>query len=377
MKIAQFVLTIILLAFSITSNAIAFETEAEFAILIDYDTGKVLFEKNSEIAMAPSSMSKLMTTYMVFDELKKKKLSLDDKFLISEKAWRKQGSKMFVHINDHVRVEDLLLGVIVQSGNDACIALAEGISGTEEAFAASMNKKAKDLGLTNSNFTNSTGWPDANHVMSSKDLAILAKKLLEDFPEYYNYFSLKKFVFNGITQENRNMLLTRNIGVDGLKTGHADDAGYGITASAKKDDRRLILVINGLSGTVARANEAEKLLSYGFLNFENLKIATKGQIIENARVWQGKEKFLPLISDQDIIITLPKDQIDKVKVTIEYDHPIKAPIKKGDQIAEMIIEIPNFEKKTISIKSNKTIDKNSFFKRIFNNLRNFLLGKKI
>jgi D-alanyl-D-alanine carboxypeptidase (penicillin-binding protein 5/6) len=354
------IVLIFLIILTVNFNAYGYETKAKYAILVDETTGSILYQKDADIPMAPSSMSKLMTTYVVFDNLKRKKLSLADKFTVSENAWRKQGSKMFVHVNDQVSVEDLLLGVIVQSGNDACITLAEGIAGSEETFAEIMNKKAKELGMNNSHFVNSTGWPESNHLMSSRDLAKLAKAIIEDFPEYYHYFSIDSFVYNKIRQENRNMLLKRGIGVDGLKTGHADDAGYGITASAKKGNRRLILVVNGLSGTIERANESEKLLQYGFLNFDNISIVKKDQILENARVWLGKDKFIPIRAKEDIIVTLPKDHIDKINVMIEYNHPIKAPIKEGDHIT-----------------ASKEIKKLPLLSRIFTNISHHIFGTNI
>jgi D-alanyl-D-alanine carboxypeptidase (penicillin-binding protein 5/6) len=365
---------LILLIFSLP--AFAFETDARYALLIDYDTDTILFEKNANIPMYPSSMSKLMTAYVVFDRIKYHKLDMDNKFIISEKAWKKQGSKMFVHVGDRVSVRDLLMGVIVQSGNDACIALAEGIAGSEEEFAKLMNKKSKEIGLTDSHFVNATGWPDEAHVMSSRDLALLAKRLIADYPEYYHLFSVKDFVFNKIKQGNRNILLYRNVGVDGLKTGHTDIAGYGITVSAKRGDRRLILVVNGLESNIKRANEAERIFDYGFLNFDNITLAKKGKEIANIEVWMGRDKNFPVIAGEDIIVTIPKDRQKDLKLTLEHEFPLKAPIKVGDKIADLIVEVPGLFSKAYPILSNKEVKKLPFLSRIFVNAHYLLFGIK-
>ena len=235
-----------ILAVVLPTQAATMETQAEEAFLVDFQTGAVLLDKNADVRMPPSSMSKMMTAYMVFERLKDGRLSLDDELPVSEKAWRKGGSKMFVEVGDQVRVEDLLRGVIVQSGNDACIVLAEGLAGSEEAFAEQMTAKGREIGLTGSNFTNATGWPDENHYVTARDLATLAERIIVDHPEYYHYYSEKEFTWNDIRQGNRNPLLYRNVGADGLKTGHTEAAGYGLTASAMQNGRRLLLVVNGL-----------------------------------------------------------------------------------------------------------------------------------
>jgi D-alanyl-D-alanine carboxypeptidase (penicillin-binding protein 5/6) len=361
--------TFLILIFSFISSANAIETKAKYAILIDADTEQVLFEKDANTKMTPSSMSKLMTTYMVFDRLKKGTLTLKDQFRVSEKAWRKQGSKMFVHVDDLVGVEDLLRGVIIVSGNDACITLAEGLMGSEEVFADSMTSKAKEIGLTNSSFKNSTGWPEDDHYMTAKDLSILALRLIKDFPEYYSYFAEKEFIYNKIKQQNRNMLLGKFPGTDGLKTGHTDEAGYGITVSTVQNGRRLILVVNGLNGTVERAREAEYLLQYGFLNFSNMVIAKKGENIAEANVWMGNKKAVPLTANEDIILTASKEEIDKIKVQLSYYDPISAPIKKGDYIADLNVSLPDGKKKTYKLVAAANIDKSSFINRLLGKLK--------
>lgn len=358
-----------------SSFAHAFETKASHAILVDADTSAVLFEKNADEAMPPSSMSKLMTVYMVLDRLKKGTLSPDDKFTVSEKAWRKQGSKMFVHVGDQVAVNDLLQGVIVQSGNDACIVLAEGLMGSEEAFADAMTKKGKEIGLQHSTFLNSTGWPEEGHLMSPRDLAIVARHLIYDFPEHYALFSEKEFTYNNIRQENRNMLIDRGIGADGLKTGHTELAGYGITASAKQNGRRLILVVNGLKGTIERANESERLLQYGFLNFDNLTLFKKDAIIDQVPVWGGKNATVPVTVSDDIIYTLPKLAMDKIKVTLSYNSPVAAPVKKGDHVADLVVIAPEIGEKTYPLVASSPVEELSFFPRMWTNVKYYLFKK--
>jgi len=371
-------LSILLVLFTLyTPSAFAFaafETPATNAILIDADTGAILYAKNPDQRMHPSSMSKLMTVYMVFDRLKKGTLHLTDTFPVSENAWRKQGSKMFVHVGDQVSVGDLLQGIIVQSGNDACIVIAEGLSGSEEAFAETLNEKAKELGLTNSTFRNATGWPDPNHLMTVRDLTILANHLIKDFPEYYHYFSQKDFVYNGIHQENRNMLLDR-LGVDGLKTGHTEEVGYGITMSGKQNGRRLILAMNGLSGTKERASESERLLEYGFLNFDNVTIFKKDALIDEVPVWMGKEKTVPLTINQNIIFTVPKNDAAKIKATLTYDSPVKAPVKQGDHIANLVVSVPGLGDKTYPLVAASSDDKLSLLGKMIANTTYYLTGK--
>lgn len=352
----------------------AFDTKALNAILVDAKTDAVLFEKNSDQLMHPSSMSKLMTIYMVFDRLKQGKLSLKDTFTVSEKAWRMQGSKMFVHVGSQVSIEELIRGVIIQSGNDACVTLAEGLMGSEEAFAEAMNKKAKELGLKHSHFKNATGWPDPEHLMTSRDLAILAEHLITQFPEYYHYFSEMEFVYNNIRQQNRNMLLGRNLGVDGLKTGHTEEAGYGITISAEQKGRRLILVVNGLEGTVERANEAERLLQYGFLNFENHAFFNKGEIIEHAPVWMGQEKTVPLVINEEILFTTPKQEGDKIKLILTYQSPLKAPLKEGMEVGKLTVSSPSLGEKHYRLMTGKSVEKLSYFSRVIANARYYLFG---
>ena len=327
------------------SNAFAIETKARNAILIDYDTGAYLYAKDAQKMVPPASMSKLMTVYVLFSKLKDGSLSLDDTFTVSENAWRKGGaasggSTMFLKIGEKVRVEDLIKGILIQSGNDACIVVAENIAGSEEDFVDEMMKAAQKLGLKNSSFANATGLPHPDHRMSMEDLAILARHIIKEFPEYYSIFSMKEFTHNGIKQGNRNPLLYSMSNADGLKTGHTEEAGYSLTASAKKGDRRLIEVMAGMSSNKERSDEAEKLMSWGFREYNNYKVLTAGQKIATIPVWFGTQKSIDLIVPETVLRTLKKNKVSKLKMTAEYDKPAKAPIKKGDKLGFVKINIP-------------------------------------
>jgi D-alanyl-D-alanine carboxypeptidase (penicillin-binding protein 5/6) len=321
----------------------AIETGAREAYMVDVTTGTVLLDKNAEVSMPPASMSKIMTAVVVFEQLKDGRLSLDDTLPVSEKAWKKGGSKMFVKVGDQIRVEDLLQGVIVQSGNDACIVLAEGLAGSEDAFAEVMNQKAEELGMTGSHFTNATGWPDPNHRMTAKDLAILANHVITEFPEYYHYYTQTEFTWSDIKQSNRNPLLYMNIGADGLKTGHTEEAGYGLTSSAIRDERRLILVVNGLPSNQARSEESARLITWGFREFDNYRLFSAGETVEDAAVWLGAENSVPLVAAEDILITLPRKSRESMKVTVSYAGPIPAPIEQGTEIAILRVEAPDVD----------------------------------
>lgn len=318
----------------------ALDTNAREAILLDYNTGQILFSKNADDPMPPASMTKMMTVYLAFERLKDGRLKMTDEIPISENAWRKGGSKMFVEVGSRVQLHDLLQGIIVQSGNDATIALAEAIAGSEDAFAEMMTKRAHELGLTNSTFKNSTGWPDPDHRTTAHDLARLASLIIRNFPEYYPFFSELSFTYNNIKQGNRNPLLYKNMGADGLKTGHTENAGYGLTASAKRGDRRLILVINGLKSVRERSDEGERLLEWGFREFENVTLVKKGVPIESAEVWLGDKPKVQLISDKDLMLSVKRAARRDMTVTVEYAGPIPAPIAAGQPIATLRVAMP-------------------------------------
>ena len=353
-------------------TASAFNTKAKYAALLDYDTGEVLYQKNADEKMVPSSMTKVMTAYIVFERLKSGILNLDDEFTVSEKAWKKGGSKMFLRHTERVTVEELLNGIIVQSGNDACITVAEGISSSEESFAELMNETAKRIGLTNSNFVNSTGWPDDGHYMSAKDLAVLARRIIKDFPEYYHYFAKAEYKYSNIKQANRNSLLFRDIGVDGLKTGHTDDGGYGIVISGEKDGRRVLAVVNGLDSEFNRTDEAERLLNYGFRNFTKKTLFKKGQVVDNAQVWQGKTDEVSLSVQNDIELLIPKLSSNDIQVGIEYEGPVASPIKKGDKIGSLFIQIPNMERKRYPLVASDDVKQAGSFNRFITNIKTLL-----
>ncbi len=350
------------------------ETQAEEAFLVDFDTGAVLLNKNGDQRMPPSSMSKMMTAYMVFDRLGDGRLSLDDKLTVSEKAWRKGGSKMFVEVGNQVRVEDLLRGVIIQSGNDACIVLAEGLAGSEEAFAEQMTARAREMGLTGSNFVNATGWPDDNHYVTARDLATLARHIIVDHPEYYHYYSEKEFTWADIRQGNRNPLLYRNIGADGLKTGHTEAAGYGLTASAVQNGRRLILVVNGLPSVQARADESDRLISWGFREFNNYALFKAGDTVDEAAVWLGAEDSVPLVLAEDLTVTLPRSDRNGMQVSVVYDSPIPAPIPAGQEIAKLRVSWPGGVPVEVPLQAGEDVEQLGPFGRIAASIKFLLLG---
>lgn len=353
---------------TIASGAAAqstFTTSASHAYLMDYDTGAVLLDKKGDELMAPASMSKLMTAYVVFDKLKQGQLSLEDKFTVSENAWRKGGSKsgsstMFLDPNSTATVGDLLKGVIIQSGNDACITLAENLAGSEDNFAAEMTIKAREIGLEKSTFKNATGWPNKEHMMTSKELAELARKIIREFPEYYSLYSEKSFKYNGINQENRNPLLYSMPGqADGMKTGHTEKSGYGLVGSAKSTDgsRRLILVINGLKTMKERGQEAKKILDWGFREFDNYTFYTKGSVVEQIPVWMGEAETVPGVVDENIVVTMKRLDFLKKKVTLIYDAPVKAPIDKGQRLGTLRISLPSGENYDFPVVAGESVGK--------------------
>ncbi len=363
------IFTLLIFMFCV-AEAVAFDTDAKYAILIDYDTKSILFEKEAKTHMAPSSMSKMMTAYIAFESLKNGSVSLTDEFMISEKAWRMGGTRMFIPLKMPVTFEELLKGLIIISGNDAAVAIAEALAGSEDEFAERMNETAAKLGMKDSHFTNATGWPDENNYSCAYDLALLAIHTIQDFPEYYHYYAETEFTFNKIKQGNRNGLLYRNMGADGLKTGHAEEAGFGLTASVKKHNRRLIAVVNGLKSNKERTAATENLMNYGLVNFTNLKILNKNESTEKIQVKGGNVKEIDLISAQDIILTLPKKDSKNVKIKVHYHAPVVAPIKEKQELGELIVETPA-ETQKYPLVSAMAVHKGSFVTRIKENLSNF------
>lgn len=348
---------ILALAVPAAAEAAKIETNAREAILMDYDTGQVLFQKNADELMPPASMTKIMTVFLAFERLADGRLKMEDEIPISEKAWRKGGSKMFVEIGSRVSVHDILHGIIVQSGNDAAIALAEAIAGTEEAFAELMTEEAAAIGMENATFRNSTGWPDPEHRMTARGLAILAAETIRRFPEYYKIYAEETFTYNEIKQGNRNPLLYKGMGADGLKTGHTENAGYGLTASAKRGDRRLVLVVNGLDSVSQRASESERLIEWGFREFDNYKLLERGEAIDQATVWLGDQPTVPLVTEDELFLTMPRAARKDMRVTVEYEGPIPAPIVKGQVLARLRIAAPDMEDRVIPLLAGADVGK--------------------
>jgi len=359
-------------------KAYSLDTIAKQAILYDYETKTIIFEKNSEELMSPSSMSKIMTIYYVFKKIQDGDLKLTDKFKVSKKAWKKGGSKMFVNVNTMVSVEDLIRGIIVQSGNDACIAIAEGISGSEALFAEELNLLAKEIGMINSSFTNSTGWPDPDHLTTIQDLLTLTVRTIEDFPELYYYYAEKEFTYSGIRQLNRNPLLFNDINADGLKTGQTSLGGYGLVASVLKNNRRLILILNGLKRNKDRSDESERLIKIGFNQYKVVDLYDKNQTITNLQVWGGRKKNVDVYSKESVNLTVPNRMKKELVFTIKHYKPLLAPIEKDQKVADLIVKNKNAEIiKKFELFSKDEIKKMSFFSKVYNNLKFLLLGDSI
>ena len=351
------------------SQAHAFDTKAKAAYVIDQTSGTILLSKNSDLPLPPASMSKLMTLYMTFEFIKAGRLGLNEKLPVSKSAANYTGSTMFLNPTDRVAVVDLLRGIIVLSGNDACAVIAEALSpdGTEAGFAKIMTERGKQLGLKNSTFKNSNGWPADGHQMSVRDLGILAGRLISDFPEYYPMFAEQTYEFDGrapANNRNRNPLLGLGIGADGLKTGHTQEAGYGLVGSAKKDGRRIIFVLSGLGSQEDRAQEAESIVKWAFRQFITEKFAISGSEVGKAKVWNGSSREVSLVLENDLNVMLPVLSSSKPSFSVEYIGPIKAPVKKGDKIAELVIKSENLPETRHSLLAGDNISKGGFFVQV-------------
>ncbi|MBL4601968.1 MAG: D-alanyl-D-alanine carboxypeptidase [Emcibacteraceae bacterium] len=368
-------LTGIATALSVSSvYAQTMSSPAKQAILIEASTGDVLFEKKADEQMTPSSMSKLMTVYIAFQQLKSGSLTLEDEFTVEDSpTWRRwrntstndTGSTMYVNAGETVTIGDLLRGIIVQSGNDACAQLALAIAGDVGVFVNMMNEEAANLGLTKSHFMNTNGWPDPDHYMSARDIATLSHALSVEFPEYYSIFAERTFTHAGVKQPNRNRLLYRDrVHSDGLKTGHTQAGGYGLASSAIMDGRRLVLVVNGMTSDNARINESERLLNYGFRNFGIFDMLKAGQVIDNADVWLGEEATVPLIAEADVTLSMNKQARRNMTAKVIYDGPIAAPIQKGQPIATLELSANGMETKSYPLVAGKDIDSLGGFSRI-------------
>jgi len=343
-------------------------------ILIDSDTGKVIVEKNSDKQLPPASMTKMMTSYIVSAEIERGTIKPDDLVDISVKAWKKGGSKMFIREGTRVAVKDLLRGVIIQSGNDASIALAEHIAGSEEAFADVMNQQAALLGMENTVFKNATGWPDSGHLTTARDLSTLGRALIRDFPEHYKLYSEKYFTYNGINQPNRNKLLFTDKTVDGIKTGHTEEAGYGLTSSSKKQDMRLIAVVMGTRSESSRASESQKLLSYGFRYYHTHQLYKKGDVVNTAVVWKGKSDATELGVLNDIYLTIPRGNEKHLIATVNMDKVIEAPITKGQELGNIVVTLDEDELLNIPVVALTAVEEAGIFSRMVDGVRLFFNG---
>ena len=354
--------------FFYSTPVFSFDTNSEYAFLLDYKTDQILFEKNSNKKIFPASMSKLMTLYVLFDYLDKGVVNMTDEFIISENAWRKGGaisdsSTMFAEVSSYVSIENLIRGIVIQSGNDACIAVAEGISGSEDLFATEMNFFTQKLGMKDSNFKNSTGLHHNEHYTSAKDLVILAKAIIKDFPQYYHFFSEENFTWNGIFQPNRNNLLKENIGVDGLKTGKTDQSGFSMIVSSFVNQTRLIAIVGGLPSKENRTSEMRKLINYGQKAFKRSLVFKANQVIDTVDVWGGEESFASLAISEDINLLLDIRGRRFLNARYLYNSPVTAPIKKGDKLGKIIILNDDEIIIESNLISNKDIDSGNLIEK--------------
>ncbi len=359
------------------SQILDITTPAKYVMIYDHESDEVLFEKNADELMKPASMAKVMTTYIVFDKLKDQSLKMSDTFLVSNKAWQMGGSRSFLELNSNVTIKDLLLGLIVQSGNDAAVVLAEGISGDEEAFAREMNRYAKILGMKNSYFTNSTGWPHPDLETTSRDLIILTKKIINNFPVLYKFFNERIFTYNNIKQSNRNPLLYSMNGADGLKTGHTNESGYGLIGSIKKNNRRVSIIINGLNSKKKRAFESKRLFNIVFRETALLSLFTNQKSLAQANVWLGKQSQIDLVAQQPFKRIISPVEFNKTKIKLKWMDPIAAPIAKGDIIGKIFITIPGKKIIKENLISSQNVEIMSSFMRVKSMLKFLLYGELV
>lgn len=343
-------------------------------LVMDADTGKVILESQADERFAPASLTKMMTSYIVEYELNKGNVGLDDLVLVSENAWRTQGSRMFIREGTQVKLGDLLKGIIIQSGNDASVAVAEHIAGSESAFAGLMNQHARELGMTNTNFANATGLPAENHYSSAKDLAILAKAIIQKFPEHYGIYAEKYFTYNKIRQPNRNKLLWRDNTVDGIKTGHTEEAGYCLVASAKRDDMRLISVVMGTSSEEARAQESQKLLAYAFRHFRTHKLYSANESLSDVKVWGGQQDQVKLGLQEALAVTVPRGQAEQLQAIMDVDKVIKAPVVAGQEYGVVRVSLGDEEIATVPLVAMQDVEQGGLLKRIWHAIVLFFTG---
>ena len=357
------------------SQLLDIKSPAKQVIIYDHEADEVLFEKNADQIMKPASMAKVMTAYVIFDKLKDQSLQMSDTFLVSNRAWRMGGSRSFLELNTNVSIKDLLLGLIVQSGNDAAVVLAEGVSGEEEAFAREMNRYAKILGMNNTYFTNATGWPHPDLKTTSRDLIILTRNIINNFPKLYELFNEKIFTYNNIKQSNRNPLLYSMNGADGLKTGHTNESGYGLIGSVKKNNRRVSIVINGLNSKKKRTFESKRLFNIVFRETALLSLFNDKKSLAKANVWLGKQPQVNLVAEKAFKKIISPLELNKTKIKIQWQDPISAPIAKGDKVGNIFIDIPGKELIKQNIVSSQSIDTMSTFMKAKSILMYLLYGE--
>ena len=382
MKLIKIITLSIIIIFLPKNSFSNFETSANYAIIQDHLSGKILYEKNPDEEIYPASMTKIMTTIVAFDLIKKGETSLDEKIIISENAWRMSQSgysSMFIMLNDQISVEDLLKGIIIVSGNDACVALAEGLSGTEEDFVRLMNEKAYEIGLENTNFSNSSGINDPDNYSTVRDIAIMSRYLIENYPEFYEYYEETSFTWDRtggdpITQGNRNPLLYKNIGVDGIKTGFLTVEKYSLASSMQVGNRRITAVGSGFATKNIRSRESAKMLNYGLRRFDTINVANKNLPISSLDVWLGKKNKVEVIVLEDLYFTVPKRKKNTVKAIMEFEGPIKAPIKKGDILGKLNVYISGELTKEIDLVSNEDIKRANIFSRLFKSFNYLIWG---
>ena len=381
-KYFQFLLTFLFLStFSFKANA-QIEIDARYVILQDHLSGKILYEKEADVKIYPASLTKIMTAIVTFDLLKKGETTLDEEIIVSEKAWRMSQSgysSMFIMLNDKVTVEELLKGIIIVSGNDACLALAEGLSGSEEDFVILMNLKAEEIGLENTKFGNSSGINDPNNYSTVRDVLIMSRYMIENYPEYYTYFKETTFTWDRtggdpITQGNRNPLLYKKIGVDGIKTGFLEVEKYSLASSMLVGKRRLTAVASGFKTKNSRSRESIRLLNWGLRKFDTVKVAVKDQPFTNLKVWLGKQNEVEAVINKDIYLTVPKRMKKTIKALIEYNGPIEAPIMKGDVIGTLKVYLNNELTETVDLLSNEDVKRSNIFSRLFKSFNYLVWG---
>jgi len=360
------------------SPSAAVETAAPEAIVVDYDTGAVLFEKNADEKVGPASMAKMMTVYLLFERLQDGRMSLEDKLTVSEDVWRRwyksEGSKMFLEVGKEVSVEDLIRGIVVQSGNDASDVVAEAIAGSEEAFAREMNRKARELGMTSTLFANASGWPAPDQYTTVRDLATLVAATVRKFPNFYHYYAEKNFTFNGIKQGNRNPLLYKDVGVDGLKTGHTQESGFGLAASAERDGRRVIVVAHGMESMRARGEQVERLIDWAFREWDHVAMFESGEIVAEIPVWLGDEDFVPVVAMDDVTVAVPLKSMRRMTVSVTHRKAVPAPIARGDRIATLVVAAPDMKPVEVPLYAGADVGERGFFGRIGPAIKSLVLG---